>query len=94
MVNISKEEYDALTVKGDDTKKAARVVVSSDYSFTNVAEDKAELGSNILDSFLISGVLDRKMPILRRKALFLLARLYHDNPAFVQFYAAVSDRQS
>lgn len=68
---ISKEEYDALTVKGDDTKKAAKVVVSSDYSFTNVAEDKAELGSNVLNSFLISGVLDRKMPILRRKALFL-----------------------
>src|SRR5439155_22258346 len=61
--------------------KAAHVATESDYGLTNIVEDKAEIASHLLNPFLISGMLDRKKPILRRKALFLLARFYHNNPA-------------
>jgi hypothetical protein len=68
--------------------KAGQVAVTTNYAFTNIAEDKAELARDIMGGSL-DGKLERKSPILRRKAIFLLARLYHDKngPAIVKFLA-------
>jgi len=71
-------------------EKAALVAVVSDYSFTNAVEDKAEIGRTLLDTATFYTLFDPRTPILRDKALFLLGRLYHDEPRIVQYLADVS----
>jgi hypothetical protein len=78
------DEQEVSRIQKELDKKAGQVVVPTNYAFTNVGEDKAEIARHIMGG-LLDRVLARKSPILRRKAVFLLARLYHDNPAFVQF---------
>lgn len=90
---INGETKTVQRIENDLTQKATNVVTATNFGFNNIAEDKAEIGSLLLDSSMIGRLLDRKKPILRKKTLFLLARLYHKNPNIVTFLADVRQLQ-
>lgn len=52
-----------------------QIQVESDYSYNNVVEDKAELGSAILINETEGGVFDSRSPRLRAKAIELVSRI-------------------
>jgi hypothetical protein len=81
------DEGEVARIDRELADKAKHVIAVRDYSLTNVPEDKADMGSNISDPLAVTSVLDKAKPVLRQKALLLLARYYHDNPALVQFIA-------
>jgi hypothetical protein len=62
----------------------SQVDVVDDYSDTNVMEDKANVGRAIdLPNETVS-MLDLKQPIIRKKFITLLARMYERTPEVVQ----------
>jgi|GEM_PF-5412568 len=71
----------------------SRIAVEHHADFSSAEQDKYDLGaqfdwsSNGYNSFL-----DPNAPILRRKALFLLARLYELDPRIVEYFAGFSGR--
>jgi hypothetical protein len=68
---------------------AREVVGYSNYGLTDAAEDKAEVGENLAYPSAYGQMLDRGMPKMRQKFLFLLARLYERAPNVVRFMATV-----
>ncbi len=73
-------------------EEAARVVVLNDDAFNNVIEDKAAIGADLSDPNYFPLLLDKKKPVLRQKALIYLARLFHQNPNVVRYYAETTPR--
>lgn len=71
---------------------AAHVAVVDNYSFNHIVEDKANLGSILFNPGAYSFALDERKPILREKFIFLLARLYHDNPNLVKYFLEVRNQ--
>jgi hypothetical protein len=71
----------------------SRIAVMHHADFSSAEQDKFDLGaqfdwaSNGYNEFL-----DPAAPILRRKALFLLARLYELDPSIVEYFAGFSGR--
>jgi hypothetical protein len=84
-------------VKAGDTQKACQeqatlaalkseIEAESNYSYSEVAEDKAELGLNIFDPSYYEA-LDTRSPVRRAKFLLLLARLDELAPEVVEYYS-------
>lgn len=73
-------------------KMLKNVVSYSSYGLTNVVEDKAEMGRNIAIPSDYSTVLSDRTPVIKRKFEYLMARLYHYQPAVVRYFAAISTR--
>lgn len=65
----------------------ARVAVAEDYGFVNVEEDKATIGQEILSFSTRINIESVESPILQKKALLLVARLYEDQPKVVEYLA-------
>jgi hypothetical protein len=63
------------------------VEMESDYSYSRVQEDKAELGKNLFNTSNYPDMLDTKSPVRRAKFLLLLARLYELAPEVVEYYS-------
>lgn len=61
------------------------VEVETDYGYTNVLEDKAELGSAILTDNTSGGTFDPRSPRLRAKAIELLARIRRTSSVMADF---------
>jgi len=70
-----------------------RTVVYDPEGFESATADKIALG-RILDwpANGYSEILDPRMPVVRAKALFLLARLYQLDPNIVKYFAGFSGR--
>lgn len=64
-----------------------RVAVADDYGFVDVEEDKATIGQEILSFSTREKIELVESPILQKKALFLRARLYEDQPKVVEYLA-------
>lgn len=73
-------------------KMLKNVVSYSSYGFTNAVEDKAEMGRNIAVPSDYSTMLSNRTPIIKQKFEYLMARLYHYQPAVVRYFAAISTR--
>ena len=71
------------------SKDDKKVVVMTDYAFTNVLEDKAEMGAMFVYPQFFGDFLDESRPTLRNKFQFLMARLYDRNPNLVRYFAAI-----
>lgn len=71
-------------------EKAHHVATPSEYGFTHIVEEKADLGKILFNPNNYASALDSRKPILRKKFIFLLARLYHDNPKLVEYFIEVS----
>jgi hypothetical protein len=86
------DEARIATIKEQIAREAAKVAVFSEYGFKNIVEDKAEFGKEILGMDRYPEMLDPKTPRIRQKFLFLLARVFHDNPKIVQYLADITSR--
>lgn len=75
-----------------DDELASQVVTYSD-DHTNPAEEKAGLGSQLMNDYVINEVTNPRFPKLAAKAKFLLARLYHMEPAVVEYLIEQSSPQ-
>lgn len=62
-----------------------QIQVESDYAYTNVAEDKAELYAAILTGETSGGVYDARSPRLRAKAIELLGRIKQQSGAMFDY---------
>ncbi|HSA83313.1 MAG TPA: hypothetical protein VLF20_00320 [Patescibacteria group bacterium] len=69
------------------------VVTGSNYGITNLEEDRAEIGRSLLFPNSFRNITNPDHPILRDKAILLLARFYQENPNFVQYLADISIQQ-
>lgn len=66
------------------------VVVVEDYSFTDIAEDKATIGQDLFDPFGVRILIDsNNTPVLQAKAELLAARVYEEDPAVLKYLATV-----
>ena len=72
--------------------KATQVVSMRDYGLSGIAEDKADFASILFQPQFYASVVDIRKPLIRKKFIFLLARLYRDNPSLVKYFAATSSR--
>lgn len=70
-------------IKFAELANAARI---TDYSYKTLAEDKAEIGQNMLDPYAYDAILDPRTPIIREKTIYLLGRMVAFNPAVAQYY--------
>jgi hypothetical protein len=71
----------------------SRIAVEHHADFSSIEQDKDDLGAQFnWDANGYNEFLDPSSPILRRKALFLLARLYEIDPAIVEYFAGFSGR--
>jgi hypothetical protein len=68
------------------------VEVNSDYSYYNVAEDKAEIGSQVLQPQEYPHMLDPTMPVRRNKFKLLLARLYEKHRNVATYYLSIANK--
>lgn len=76
-----------------DIGVVSRVAVEHHADFSSAEQDKFDLGAQFdWDANGYNEFLDPTSPILRRKALFLLARLYELNPDVVEYFAGFSGR--
>jgi hypothetical protein len=76
-----------------DIGVVSRIAVMHHADFSSVEQDKFDLGAQF--DWSANGYnefLDPTKPILRRKALFLLARLYELEPSVVEYFAGFSGR--
>lgn len=71
-----------------------QIIVPSQESFKNSEVDKDDLGTMLidLDDDNYAAILNPHSPDIRKKALFLLARLYELSPKVVQYLADITDR--
>lgn len=67
-----------------------RVFTTSEYGKTALVEDKAEISADLLNPFFHSYLIDKERPILRRKAIFLAARIYQSNPKLLKYFSEIS----
>ena len=71
----------------------SRIAVEHHADFSSAEQDKYDLGAQFdWSSNGYNEFLDPNAPILRRKALFLLARLYELDPSIVEYFAGFSGR--
>jgi hypothetical protein len=68
-----------------------KVVVTEDYSFTNVAEDKATLGQELFSPYDYRSIYNKHQPILASKFAYLLARLYQKSPNIARYFVEVGN---
>lgn len=68
------------------------VIMESDYSYKDVVEDKAELGNEALTVSGYADGLDPTTPKKRAKFMHLLARMYHQDPSVVKYFALFASR--
>lgn len=64
----------------------ANVVTARNYGFTNVAEDKATIGEEILTGRTEGALVLDRTPVLTDKIKFLLARLYTHDPRLAEYF--------
>lgn len=84
---------DGASLSCEDASTIERAMkVYSQYSYTSVVEDKAEIGKNLFSRWGYQTIMSEYMPALRQKALILLARMYKQNPNVVRYYAAITER--
>ncbi|QQS19800.1 hypothetical protein IPL85_06070 [Candidatus Saccharibacteria bacterium] len=80
----------------------SKAIVHRDYALSDVAEDKAVNGEIILWPYYYNygahnnnyGALAPWSSVVRAKSLFLLTRMYQDDPRIVQYYNYVGNRQA
>jgi hypothetical protein len=69
------------------------VVMKENYGFDNAGEDEATMGEEIFSPYMYpTSILDKDTPILRKKALFLFARMYDDDPRIVRYFEEVGNK--
>ncbi|HRQ87015.1 MAG TPA: hypothetical protein PLY16_02800, partial [Candidatus Saccharibacteria bacterium] len=72
-----------------DGANGENVVVTRDYGFFNIVEDKATMGASLLTPFQLNRIFNvYDSPILQEKALLLLARINDDRPELAKYLAA------
>jgi hypothetical protein len=77
-----------------DLTNPDQIVAPGEYSFRNVEEHKAELGSNFGDARMSGILLDRRSPVLRRQYLIWLSRIFVRQPDLVRFEAETTPHQA
>lgn len=83
----------AKKIKDDIKDIEALVIVTRDLGLKNIAEDKATIGGEkLFNPFTYSYALDKSSPIIRKKALFILGRIFKDKPEIVRYFADISHR--
>lgn len=70
----------------------SRIVTPSEYGLTTEQEDKAEIGADVLSPLNLPSVLSPESPFLRKKALYLLARLWQRFSGAVEYLSEISSR--
>ncbi len=91
-LQLADNEAETAAVQAQIDELKSRVVTPSEYGFTSPVEDKAEVGASLFDPFAYVRFLRTSSPVLRDKSLFLLARMYHDEPKLVRYFADISHR--
>lgn len=70
------------------------IEVMDDYSFTSIVEDKANVGRWLDNPPDYNMMLDPRIPIIRKKFLTLLARIYERAPAVIKDLALRYGREA
>ncbi|MDN5275875.1 MAG: hypothetical protein JWN33_524 [Candidatus Saccharibacteria bacterium] len=65
----------------------SRVAAANEYGLTNIVEDKASLGQDLIGNWNRWTVESSESPILQEKAVLLMARLYEQSPELVEYLA-------
>ena len=73
-------------------KLGPMVRVDSDYAYTNVVEDKAQILRHIFNPYGYLDSIDPITPVVRYKTIIELARLYQQDPNLVKYYTTLNQR--